>query len=350
MAIGEVSDMVWILAGARGAAGRIHARIHRSLGNRLVEFDIADAVPSARLLRSVPWDEAVMDVCTPTAAHVQSMAWGYARGVRRFLIEKPAAASLAAWQRQLAEMPDAQIFVVHPYLYSRSFHAALETVPAVSEITTAFDKDREFDDGSGRGAGPDGRLPHLFQVEAPHQFAIALAVAPGLRVVSAAFDGRAGRGADPEAPVAGSVTLSDTHVSQVRLATNLRAPRRRELRLSNDEGGCAFVRFPTAADLIGRVWTRDRHGRTKTVFEDTDDLLRNTFVRAIDSFRQSAVPLEASARFASTVLARIDEAIALAAWHSPGGPASPADHATWAPAVAPEAGPREQATASVHAT
>jgi hypothetical protein len=290
----------------------MHALIHRSLGHRLVEFDSSGPPPSGSALRRIPWDESILDVCTPTSVHARSLAWGYARGVRRFLVEKPAAASLAAWQTQMAAMPDAQVFVSHPYLYSRAYLAALDAVPAITELSTAFDKDRAADDAAGRGAGLDGRLPHLFQVEAPHQFAMLLAAVPGLRVSMATFDNVGARGVDRDAPVAGTVILEDTQIERAVLSTDLRAPRRRWLELRNGAGAQARVQFSTTPDRIARVWATDRHGRERLVFEEVDDLLRNTMVRAIGSFlHEGAVPLEASARFGSTVLARIDEAMVL---------------------------------------
>lgn len=305
---------VVVLAGARGAAGRMHALIHRSLGHRLVEFDSSGPPPSGPALRRVSWDEVILDVCTPTSVHARSLAWGYARGVRRFLVEKPAAASLAAWQSQVATMPDAQIFVLHPYLYSRAYLAALDAVPAITELSTTFDKDRASDDAAGRGAGPDGRLPHLFQVEAPHQFAMLLAAVPGLRVSAATFDRVGTRGTDLNAPVAGTVVLEDTQIERAVITTDLRAPRHRVLELANGTGARARVRFSTTSDRIGRVWATDRFGRERLLFEEVDDLLRNSIVKAVDSFRRDgSVPMEASARFGATVLARIDEAIGLGA-------------------------------------
>jgi hypothetical protein len=260
----------------------------------------------------VPWDEVILDVCTPTSVHARSMAWGYARGVRRFLVEKPAAGSLAVWQAQVATMPDAQIFVFHPYLYSRAYLAALDAVPAITEMSTTFDKDRASDDAAGRGAGLDGCLPHLFQVEAPHQFAMLLAAVPGLRVSTATVDRIGARGADLDAPVAGTVVLEDTQIERAVITTDLRAPRHRVLDLRNGAGARASVRFSTTSDHIGRVWATDRFGRERMVFEEVDDLLRNSIVRAVDSFlRDGSAPMEASARFGATVLARIDEAILL---------------------------------------
>jgi hypothetical protein len=301
-----------VLAGARGAAGRMHALIHRSLGHRLVEFDSNGPPPSGPALRRIPWDEVILDVCTPTSVHARSMAWGYARGVRRFLIEKPAAASLALWQAQVATMPEAQIFVFHPYLYSRAYLAALDAVPAVTELTTTFDKDRANDDAAGRGAGLDGRLPHLFQVEAPHQFAMLLAAVPGLRVSAAMFDRIGARGADLTAPVAGTVILEDTQIERAVITTDLRSPRHRVLELGNALGARARVQFSTTSDHIARVWATDRFGRERLLFEEVDDLLRNSIVRAVDSFlRDGSAPWEASARFGGAVLARIDEAMLL---------------------------------------
>jgi hypothetical protein len=319
--MGANGSPVIVLAGARGAAGRMHALIHRSLGHRLVEFDSSGPPPSGEALRRIPWSEVILDVCTPTSVHLRTMAWGYARGVRRFMVEKPAATSLAAWQGQVVAMPDAQIFVFHPYLYSRAYVAALDAVPAITELSTTFDKDRATDDAAGRGAGLDGRLPHLFQVEAPHQFAMLLAAVPGLRVSTATFDTLGARGIEPDAPVAGTVLLEDTQIERAVLTTDLRSPRRRVLELRNATGAYARVEFSTTSDRIARVWTADRHGRERPLFEEVDDLLRNTVVRAMESFAHSGtVPLEASARFGSTVLARIDEAIVLGERLMPAAP------------------------------
>jgi predicted dehydrogenase len=310
-------DLLVVLAGARGAAGRMHERIHRSLGNTVVAFDASGPPPSARHLRLVAWDEAIMDICTPTAYHAQSMAWGYARGIRRFLVEKPAAVSLAEWQTLLSGMPDTQTFAMHPYIYSKSFQAATQAVSTVVGMSATFDKNRESDDLIGRGAGPDGRLAHLFQIEAPHQFAMALAALPGLQVVSAEVHRRGARGAEPDAPIAGRATLRDSRararsdVAEVQLDTDLRSPRRRELRLRGHDGAEALVRFATTPDLVGRVWVRDRGGRWRLVFEERDDLLRNTIVIAVESFRRGEVPHEGSAGFTAAVLGSIDDAIAL---------------------------------------
>src|SRR5262245_59255247 len=239
--MGSGARSVIVLAGARGAAGRMHAEIHRSLGHHVVEFDAGGPPPAATEMRRIPWDEAIMDVCTPTATHTRSLAWGYARGMRRFMVEKPAADNLDAWRAQLARMPSAQIFVMHTYLFSRSFRIALDAVPDITEISTVFDKDRELDDARGRGAGPDGRLPHLFQVEAPHQLAMILAIAPGLRVSNATVEIRGGRGAEPDSPVAGTVTLHDSLVTRVTVRTDLRSPRRRTLLLHNSDGHVAVA-------------------------------------------------------------------------------------------------------------
>src|SRR5262249_6359345 len=71
-------DPVVLLMGARGAAGQMHARIYRSLPVRLIEVDLGDPLP-----RDMPWSDVVIDVCTPTTVHGETLAWGYAQGVRR---------------------------------------------------------------------------------------------------------------------------------------------------------------------------------------------------------------------------------------------------------------------------
>jgi|GEM_PF-6003029 len=308
------ANPVVLLAGARGAAGRMHQQIYESLGVPVVEFDMSVPPPPATVLRGVPWDEAIMDVCTPTDAHTTSLAWGYARGVRRFVVEKPAAPSLAQWRAQVSLMPGARILVVHPYLFSWSFRAALDEVGDLVDIAAVFNKDRAADDALGRGAGSAGRLPHIFQVELPHQMAMALALAPELRVVQATYSSRAGRGAEPDAPAAGAVTLHDPRSVRVTLGTNLRATRRRLLRLRCGDGRTVVVEFPTTADLTGRVWVRDPAGRTRMLFDGRDDLLRTTLSRVLASMASDSVAPDLSVDFAGAVLARIDEALVMARW------------------------------------
>ena len=68
-----------VLAGARGVAGRVHERIYQSMGISVVAMDIADSQPAT--LDGIRWDEAILDVCTPTSVHTRP-GWPHPTGCR----------------------------------------------------------------------------------------------------------------------------------------------------------------------------------------------------------------------------------------------------------------------------
>jgi predicted dehydrogenase len=170
-----------VLVGARGFIGRLHAEIYRSLGVSLVEVDIAEPDLEDELDK-VPWEDAIVDICTPTAVHTESIRWGYAQGARRFLVEKPATRNYVDWRACLLDVPGAQIFVGHSYMFSRTFEVMFDACPTITAMRAAFDKDRAADDARLRGADANGGLADIFQIEAPHAFAMVLAVQPALEL------------------------------------------------------------------------------------------------------------------------------------------------------------------------
>jgi predicted dehydrogenase len=311
--VSSFGDDVVVLVGAHGAIGRLHAAIYRSLGVRLVEVDVGDGTPPPEQLEAVPWPEAIVDVCTPTAVHTESIRRGYERGARRFLVEKPAARTYVDWRACMLEVPDAQIFVGHSYMFSRAFEVMFEACPNPVAMHAAFDKDRAADDARLRGADADGRLADVFQIEMPHAFAMVLAVQPALELVSATYTEHRERAPGSVEPTSCAARFTHRTLPEALATSDLRAPRRRLLQLRGADGRRVFGYFPrSAADPDCLVYSIDPRGRREPLLEGQDDLLRGTLVAGLKAMRSGSVPWLASAQFAGVVLARIAEAVRMA--------------------------------------
>jgi predicted dehydrogenase len=305
-------DELVVLVGARGFIGRLHAEIYRSLGVPLVEFDIADENAQAAL-DDIPWPEAVIDVCTPTAVHTESIRWAYAEGARRFIVEKPAARNYVDWRACLLDVPDAQIFVGHSYMFSRTFEVMFEACPTIVSMSAAFDKDRAADDARLRGADAHDRLADVMQIEVPHAFAMVLAVQPALELRSARYTRYGERGPGSIEPTSCEARFTHRTLPDVVVTSDLRAPRRRLVELHGGDGGRVLGYFPLSTTAPeSAVYSVDARGRRRTLVEGPDDLLRATLVAGLEAMRTGSVPWLASAQFAAIVLARIAEACRVA--------------------------------------
>jgi predicted dehydrogenase len=310
-------DDVVVLVGARGFIGRMHADIHRSLGVRLEEHDIAAPLSDTELA-AIPWADAIVDVCTPTAVHTDSIRWAYEHGARRFLVEKPATRNYVDWRACLLDVPDAQIFVGHSYMFSRTFEVMFDACPSVASMSTAFDKDRAADDARLRGADADGRLADIFQIEVPHAFAMVLSVQPALELQSATYTRYGERGPGCIEPTCCEARFSHRTLPDVVVTSDLRAPRRRMVELHGDDGRRVIGNFPlSAAEPHSSVHLGDARGRERTLFEGRDDLLRETLVAGLEAMRTGSIPWLASAQFAGVILARIAEACRMAEASAP---------------------------------
>jgi predicted dehydrogenase len=304
-----------ILVGARGFIGRLHAEIYRSLGIPLLEFDISDGRTHSAL-DEAQWPEAIVDVCTPTAVHTESIRWAHARGARRFLVEKPAARNYVDWRACLLDVPDAQIFVGHSYMFSRTFEVMFDACPTIVSMSAAFDKDRAADDARLRGADAHGRLADVMQIEVPHAFAMVLAVQPALELRSARYTRYGERGPGSIEPTSCEARFTHRTLPDVVVTSDLRAPRRRLVELRGDDGGRVLGYFPlSSAAPASAVYSVDARGRRRTLVEGQDDLLRATLVAGLEAMRTGSVPWLASAQFAAIVLARIAEACRAADAH-----------------------------------
>jgi predicted dehydrogenase len=305
-------DELVVVLGARGFIGRLHAEIYSSLGVPLVEFDIADRRTHAAL-DDVAWPEAILDVCTPTAVHTESIRWGYARGARRFLVEKPAARNYVDWRACLLDVPDAQIFVGHSYMFSRTFEVMFDACPTIVSMRAAFDKDRAADDARLRGADAHGRLADVLQIEAPHAFAMVLSVQPALELSSARYTRYGERGPGSIEPTSCEARFTHGTLPDVVVTSDLRSPRRRLVELRAPDGRRVLGYFPlSSAAPDSLVFSVDAHGRRTMLLQVRDDLLRATLVAGLDAMATGSVPWLASAQFAGIVLARIAEARRLA--------------------------------------
>ena len=302
------SELV-VLVGARGFIGQLHAEIYRSLGVSVVEVDVGEGALTPAQLDAIPWSDVVVDVCTPTAVHTESIRWGYAQGARRFLVEKPATRNYIDWRACMLDVPDAEIFVGHSYMFSRAFEVMFDACPTIVSMSAAFDKDRAADDARLRGADSDGRLANIFQIEVPHGFAMVLAVQPALELRSATYTRYGERGPGSFEPTSCAARFTHRTLPDVLVTSDLRAPRRRLLELRGEDGRQIFGYFPlSAAAPECLVYSVDARGRKTRLLEGPDDLLRATLVAGLEAMRCGSVPWLASAQFASVVLARIAEA------------------------------------------
>jgi predicted dehydrogenase len=299
-----------VLLGSKGAAGKMHAQAYQHLNVTVRGFDIVDGPISEADILSINWPEVIVDVCTPTVTHIESLTWAYALGARKFILEKPAALSNAEWRGVLPRLPGALIFVTLPYLFSKAFRYAVDLVCDVVEIDCVFNKDRAHDDARFRGADVSGILPHALLIEGPHQMAMLLAIAPTLAVSQVHCVSRGARGASPAVPLDCSVTMADSIIRRASLSTDLRAPRERRLQLVGKSGDSITVHFSTNSELEARVERQTGSGPAEIVWSGRDDIMQRTLAAAIASINSGAIPWEASAAFSSIVLAALDDAMA----------------------------------------
>lgn len=297
-----------VLLGSEGVMGRMHARIFDDFGVEVIRVDPVLAGNGAHRLRDLDWSHTAVDICTPTATHVSCMAQMYEVGARQFIVEKPAALDAASWRSQVQAMPHASIFVAHNYLFSQAFRILREELSDPVAVSSVFHKDRCADDARGRGAGPDGQLPNVLLIEGPHQIAMALGLIPSL-TVAASRQFLNGRGpAHPSAPAAATVTLRNPAGVVATVHTNLRAPRKRVLRVAERDGRVIEARFATGPDLRATVIER-WDGQRKVLFDGPDNMLAATLHAALVGLPTGSIAPQASSTFATAVLQRIDAAL-----------------------------------------
>jgi len=293
-----------IILGAGGFAGKMHAEVYARRGWTVYGVDpqVKPTVPLPPIL----WADAVVDVCTPTAIHVESVLEAYRRGARRFIVEKPQANSFDEWSRLMEQLPGATVYGVHNYLWSEAFTRAQDALGTIVAIESAFDKDRSMDDRRARG-GHHGRLAPVLHVEAPHQFAMALAVDSSLEVTDTIVEDDHGVSAAGLRRFA-SVDLQSPSGVRATLTTNLRAPRRRTLSLTDDRGYRAEVAFARAGLEPATMTVSAPDGSIVSTWAGVDDALGRNLGDAVRSFELGTSSAFLGAAFATLVLRSLDAA------------------------------------------
>ncbi|MFI2241702.1 Gfo/Idh/MocA family oxidoreductase [Streptomyces chrestomyceticus] len=174
-----------------GVAGRLHHQLLTGLGVRVSVVDpLATALPTAT--PAVPWIEDVphdppvdvWSVCTPTAAHLETVAAVLKRDPRaRLLVEKPVCRSWEAPELSalLAEYDESRLVVMNQYAHTTALGvlkaAMKEWAPGhpVDAVRIAFGKDRRADIAAGRFVDRDYGV---FGYEWLHMLALLGAVLP----------------------------------------------------------------------------------------------------------------------------------------------------------------------------
>lgn len=312
-----------VLVGAAGRAASYHLSAYRSLGKLpAIRIDPRcrrgpDSHDSLEGAQGVAWQEAILDICAPTHLHGALIREGYALGVRRFIVEKPACATTAEFQSLLGGLRGIALYAVHNCVTANAFSAAVRLMAenrlAPVSLTSQFDKDRRTESDTGRGRDENGELPHVFQLEMAHQLSIACALFEDVRVVrSLALPMRIGDQSFP-GHGRGRVELASSGRIVATLSSNLESPRLRKAEISLSDGSCLTVDFARDPSLHATTLWRSDDGRsTQTLFSGRDDSMRTTLSEALDAVDSGSPTAMASINLALRVLSLIDEARAIA--------------------------------------
>jgi hypothetical protein len=295
-----------VLFGAHSRAGKAHEDVYCRLG---VEVYRAGAqCREGRLF----WQDAIVDVCGPPGECLDSVAWVYERGARRFLVGEPGARSLTEWRAIVDSVAGSQVLGVQSYLFSEAFRIARAQLPHIDRITSSFSRPRADDDSMYRGDERLGNLIDIFHAELPHQVAMALSVCPALEVAGSAEHAFGPRGGRRDAAVSCSVELRCPGTTAV-LSSNLRASRQRWIRFASADGQYVHCDFPVTAAGTSRVYRGDGRGVVKLLFGGEDDMVGACLSAALRAFESGeAPPHELSADLVTSVERCVDNALSKA--------------------------------------
>jgi len=117
--------------------------------------------------------DCVIDICTPNDTHYLCAKEACNLGAKKIIIEKPLSSSISDMKK--IEKLDAIIAVAENYIYSKTTKHIKELLDNNGFkplfIRTEFSKDRRTDSLNKRGC-INGKHPHVFTVEIPHQLAV----------------------------------------------------------------------------------------------------------------------------------------------------------------------------------
>ncbi len=123
--------------------------------------------------REIDIENIIIDLCVPNDIHYQCAKEAIDLGVKKIIIEKPIANSVADAER--IEKLDASIAITENYVYSKVTEQIREVIDKNNLkskfVRTEFSKDRRSDSLNGRGFLKNAP-PHVFTVEIPHQLAV----------------------------------------------------------------------------------------------------------------------------------------------------------------------------------
>lgn len=314
-----------VLDGALGKAGRYHKEAFARLGVQIDQScDISlqnsglEAALCSMLASGVSPDEIIVDICTPTASHCETMLLGYKMGVRRFIVEKPAASSEHEWNSLISTFDNTytRIYTIHNYLYSRAFSALLQYQKRSNlkpvEFVLVFNKDRRKDSANGRGMALGGNLPTVFQIEVPHALSLGAGLIGKLSVENSSWRPMIleDRTCIPRHGV-GEIFLSGPHKEKVNISSSLQAKFSRHACVKFEDNSIVTIDFGKSNSVV--MLSSPNNSRQEVIYKGVDDMLAYTLKDAIVTLENSApIPHFASTGFTRDILHLIDVASRLA--------------------------------------
>lgn len=161
--------------------GLVDRDLHRAQAVReglprlgLASTEVVVAADLADVARAVDLSTTLVDVVTTNSSHHAVTTSAAAQRARAIIVEKPLADSVEHARRICAL--DRPVYVMENYVFSVISHFADDYVrdrgltPRL--VKTEFSKDRRRESAEGRGMLA-GYSPHVFDVEIPHQIALA---------------------------------------------------------------------------------------------------------------------------------------------------------------------------------
>lgn len=154
-------------------------------------FDLSKTVAAAsidQIRKKTVLQHATVDIITPNHLHYSTAEAAMHYGAKNLIIEKPLAHRLVEAKRFSGL--NCNIGVMENYLFSALTKSIYDYVSlhllSPIFVKTEFSKDRRLDSAGGRGTG-DAYVPHVFEVEMPHQIAIVRHILGAIDEISDAW-------------------------------------------------------------------------------------------------------------------------------------------------------------------